>query len=94
MRVLLEARDPANGESAAQEMARGGLDVEAVRLDVTDAASIGAFGDRLGAVDVLINSAGIDYDADQTAIGADLARGRSIFERPACGGGAGAGSSM
>ena len=80
MQVLLGSRDWAKGEAAALELARNGFDVEAVRLDVTDAASIGALGDRLGAVDVLINNAGIDYDTDQTAIGADLARVREAFE--------------
>ena len=80
MRVLLGSRDAAKGEAAAREMARGGLDVEAVALDVTDATSIRGLGDRLGAVDVLINNAGVDYDTDQTPIGADLARVRETFE--------------
>ena len=80
MRVLIGARDPAKGEAAALEMARGGFDVEAVALDVTDAASIQALGDKLGAVDVLINNAGVDYDTDQTPISADLARVRRTFE--------------
>jgi hypothetical protein len=71
MRVLIGARDPAKGEAAALEMARGGFNVEAVALDVTDAASIQALGDKLGAVDVLINNAGVDYDTDQTPISAD-----------------------
>ena len=61
-------------------MARGGFDVEAVALDVTDAASIRALGDQLGAVDVLINNAGVDYDTDQTVVSADLARVRRLFE--------------
>jgi NAD(P)-dependent dehydrogenase (short-subunit alcohol dehydrogenase family) len=80
MRVLLGSRDAAKGEAAAREMARGGLDVEAVTLDVTDATSIRGLGDRLGAVDVLINNAAVDYDTDQTPIGADLARVRETFE--------------
>jgi NAD(P)-dependent dehydrogenase (short-subunit alcohol dehydrogenase family) len=80
MRVLLGSRDAAKGEAAAREMARGGLDVEAVALDVTDATSIRGLGDRLGAVDVLINNAAVDYDTDQTPIGADLARVRETFE--------------
>jgi NAD(P)-dependent dehydrogenase (short-subunit alcohol dehydrogenase family) len=80
MRVLIGARDPAKGEAAAREMDRGGFDVEAVTLDVTDAASIQALGDKLGAVDVLINNAGVDYDTDQTPIAADLARVRATFE--------------
>ena len=80
MRVLLGARDPAKGGAAAREMSRGGFDVEAVTLDVTDAASIRALGDQLATVDVLINNAGVDYDTDQTPIGADLARVRKTFE--------------
>jgi len=80
MRVLSGARDPAMGEKAAREMARGGFDVEAVALDVTDAVSIRALGDQLGAVDVLINNAGVDYDTDQTVVSADLARVRRLFE--------------
>jgi NAD(P)-dependent dehydrogenase (short-subunit alcohol dehydrogenase family) len=80
MRVLLGARDPAKGGKAAQEMARGGFDVEAVALDVTDAASIRALGDQLGAVDVLVNNAGVDYDTDQTVVSADLARVKRLFE--------------
>jgi NAD(P)-dependent dehydrogenase (short-subunit alcohol dehydrogenase family) len=80
LRVLIGARDPAKGEAAALEMARRGFDVEAVALDVTDAASIQALGDKLGAVDVLINNAGVDYDTDQTPISADLARVRRTFE--------------
>ncbi len=80
MRVLLGARDPSKGEAAARLMAQGGLDVQAVALDVTDAASIRALRDRVGAVDVLVNNAGVDYDTDQTALSADLARVRGTFE--------------
>ncbi len=80
MRVLLGARDPSKGEAAARLMAQGGLDVEAVALDVTDAASIQALRDRVGAADVLVNNAGVDYDTDQTALSADLARVRRTFE--------------
>jgi NADP-dependent 3-hydroxy acid dehydrogenase YdfG len=81
MRVLIGARDPAKGEAAALQMARGGFDVEAVALDVTDAASIQALGDKLGAADVLINNAGVDYDTDQTPISADLARVRKTRQQ-------------
>ena len=80
MCVLLGVRDLAKGEKAAREMAYGGLDVEAVALDVTDAASIRALGDQLGAVDVLINNAGVNYDTDQTVVSADLARVKHLFE--------------
>jgi NAD(P)-dependent dehydrogenase (short-subunit alcohol dehydrogenase family) len=80
LRVLLGARDAAKGAAAAREMSRGGFEVEAVELDVADAASIRALGAELSAVDVLINNAGVDYDTDQTAISADLARVRQAFE--------------
>jgi NAD(P)-dependent dehydrogenase (short-subunit alcohol dehydrogenase family) len=80
LRVLMGARDGDKGRAAALEMARGGLDVEAVTLDVTDEASIRALGEKLGAVDVLINNAGVDYDTDQTVVAADLARVRAAFE--------------
>jgi hypothetical protein len=56
-----------------------GLDVRAVRLDVTDAATMSGIA-ALGPVDVLVDNAGGDDDQDQTALPADLA-GRS---RPTC----------
>ena len=80
MLVLLGSRDPAKGEAAARGLAQAGLDVEPVVLDVTDAASIRALQDRLAAVDVLVNNAGVDYDTDQTALSADLARVRRILD--------------
>jgi len=80
MRVFLGARDPPKGVAAARLMAQGGLDVQAVALDVTDAASIQALRDRVSAVDVLVNNAGVDYDTDQTALSADLTRVRRTFE--------------
>jgi NAD(P)-dependent dehydrogenase (short-subunit alcohol dehydrogenase family) len=80
MRVLMGARDQAKGEAAAAALAREGGDVEAVRLDVADAAQIRALDPRLGAVDVLVNNAGVDYDTDQSALFADLMRVRKTFE--------------
>ena len=83
MRVLLGARDPARGEPAAAALAGEGLDVRAVRLDIADPASVQALARDLaasGAVDVLVNNAGVDYDTDQTALSADLARVRRSFE--------------
>ena len=80
MRVLLASRDPAKGEAAARALAREGLAVEAVSLDVTEAASIRALHPRLATVDVLVNNAGVDYDTDQTALSADLNRVRKAFE--------------
>jgi NAD(P)-dependent dehydrogenase (short-subunit alcohol dehydrogenase family) len=80
MRVLLGARNPAKGEAAARALSREGLSVEAVALDVTDAAGFQALQPRLATVDVLVNNAGVGYDTDETALSADLERVRSIFE--------------
>ncbi len=80
MRVLLAARDPAKGEAAARTLAREGLAVEAVSLDVMEAASIRELHPRLATVDALVNNAGVDYDTDQTALSADLNRVRKAFE--------------
>jgi NAD(P)-dependent dehydrogenase (short-subunit alcohol dehydrogenase family) len=80
MRVVLAARDAAKGEAAAAMLAREGLSVEALELDVIDTARIEALRARLARVDVLINNAGIDYDTDQSALFADLARVRKTFE--------------
>jgi NAD(P)-dependent dehydrogenase (short-subunit alcohol dehydrogenase family) len=80
MRVLMGARDPAKGEAAASALTREGGDVEAVQLDVAAAAQIRALDPRLGAVDVLVNNAGVDCDTDQSALFADLMRVRKTFE--------------
>ncbi len=77
MRVLLAARDPAKGEAAAAALAGEGLDARAVRLDVADPTSVQALA---GSIDMLVNNTGVDYDTDQTALSADLARVRWTFE--------------
>lgn len=78
MQVMLGARDPARGEAAAAALAREGIAVQAVHLDVTNVASADAPLAR--SVDVLVNNAGVDYDTDQTALTADLSRVRRTFE--------------
>lgn len=64
--VLLAARDRAKGVDAALKLQGEGLDVEALTLDVTDAASIAAaaaeVGKKFGRLDILINNAGIAVD--------------------------------
>jgi NAD(P)-dependent dehydrogenase (short-subunit alcohol dehydrogenase family) len=61
--VVLAARDRTKGVDAALKLQAEGLDVEALTLDVTDAASIAAavkeIEMKFGRLDILINNAGI-----------------------------------
>jgi NAD(P)-dependent dehydrogenase (short-subunit alcohol dehydrogenase family) len=61
--VWLGARDPELGRTAAEKLAGDGTDVRFVQLDVTDDASVAAAAQRVedesGALDVLVNNAGI-----------------------------------
>jgi NAD(P)-dependent dehydrogenase (short-subunit alcohol dehydrogenase family) len=77
--LLLGSRDLAKGERAAAE-----LGVRAVRLDVTDPATIAGVAARLnadyGRLDVLVNNAAIDYDTWQTAAAPDFSVVRDALE--------------
>ena len=60
---VLAARDPDRGRAAAEDLrARDGVEVDVVRLDVTDPDSCWAAADEVrdlrGRVDVLVNNAG------------------------------------
>jgi NAD(P)-dependent dehydrogenase (short-subunit alcohol dehydrogenase family) len=77
--VVLGSRDPAKGETAAEELSRrgtGGDQIRAQQLDVTDGESV----ERLqawveaefGRLDALVNNAAINYDAWQRAETAEL----------------------
>ena len=55
-------------------------DVRAMRLDVTDAESVGAVGDALDRVDVLVNNAAISYDTWNRAATTDLDFVREALE--------------
>ena len=66
--VLLGARDEQRGATAAEELTAQGIDARAVKLDVTNEASIQSAarhvaGDLGGVLDVLVNNAGISIDA-------------------------------
>jgi NAD(P)-dependent dehydrogenase (short-subunit alcohol dehydrogenase family) len=80
--AVLGSRDAEKGERAAREL--GSPNVVARRLDVSDDASVGAFADWIdaahGGCDVLVNNAAVDYDTDQRAASADLARVRDDLE--------------
>jgi NAD(P)-dependent dehydrogenase (short-subunit alcohol dehydrogenase family) len=75
--VVLGARDPAKGKSAARELAdAGGGRVLPGQLDVTDPLSVDHLAtsvrDDLGRLDVLVNNAAIHYDTWQQAATADI----------------------
>ncbi|WP_158881040.1 SDR family NAD(P)-dependent oxidoreductase [Rhodanobacter sp. L36] len=66
MTVLLGAREFAAGEKLAKQFRRDGVDVVAVKLDVTVQADIDALSSLVdrnyGRLDVLVNNAGANYD--------------------------------
>jgi NAD(P)-dependent dehydrogenase (short-subunit alcohol dehydrogenase family) len=81
--VVLSARDEEKARAAAAELSAGGADVRPLALDVSDPRSIEAAAGRVaedfGALDVLVNNAGIgsdfgvsgtdpDFDAIQRAL--------------------------
>jgi NAD(P)-dependent dehydrogenase (short-subunit alcohol dehydrogenase family) len=76
--TVLGARDAQKGERAARDL--GSPNVVAHQLDVSEDASVGTFAQWLdqehGRCDVLVNNAAVDYDTDQRAASADLARVR------------------
>ncbi|MEW2916047.1 SDR family oxidoreductase [Ruegeria sp. ANG10] len=81
MKVLVSSRDLKKGEAAAQQIGRG---AEALQLDVCEQASVTAAFAKIeaehGRLDILVNNAGVDYDTDQQAHTADLARVHRAFE--------------
>lgn len=75
LRVVLSARNEAQGEAAARTLAESGLEVAFCPLDVTDPASVDAahawVEARYGRLDVLINNAAVYLDV-----------GVSVFDVP------------
>jgi NAD(P)-dependent dehydrogenase (short-subunit alcohol dehydrogenase family) len=71
----------ARSEDAAARVASSlGERVHGAVLDVTDPASVHALAQRLERVEVVVNNAAVDYDTDQRAVDADLARVRRALE--------------
>ena len=71
-RAILTARDGAKAEAAARGLAKKGLDVTAVMLDVTDEQSIAAAAREVdtafGHVDILVNNAAILVAEDDSLL--------------------------
>ncbi len=79
--LWLGSRDLEKGEQAAQCI---GANAKAVELDVASEESVSRAFALIGAecshIDAVVNNAGIDYDTDQRASTADLARIRRAFD--------------
>ena len=82
--VWIGARDEERGEAAAAGLRRDGVDAHALALDVTDDASVRAAADRLagevGALDVLVNNAGISIGTPVRATEEPVEDVRAMFE--------------
>ena len=83
--VYLGSRDLANGQQAVAHLHADGLtQVEPVQLDVADGASVqaarAAIGRTTSVLDVLINNAGINGGLPQSALTADLATFKRVFD--------------
>ena len=86
-RVILTARNPVEGNAAAEKLQSEDLDVLYHALDVTDPASAEALAgfvrERFGRLDILVNNAGIFRDGGPQAarlLDADLDMLRTTFE--------------
>ncbi|WPV66264.1 SDR family oxidoreductase [Chitinophaga sp. LS1] len=67
--VYLGSRDPENGQAAVEKLKAEGLtNVSAIQLDVTSQASVDAARKAIGALDVLVNNAGISGVSAQSAL--------------------------
>jgi NAD(P)-dependent dehydrogenase (short-subunit alcohol dehydrogenase family) len=82
--VILSARDDAAAKARAKTLAARGLDVVAMRLDVTDEASIKTLAEEIergfGRLDILINNAAGTAPYGELAASADLAVARQVID--------------
>ena len=82
--VLIGARDEAKGAEAAQKLRAEGLDVQSIKLDVTDISSIAnaakKIEERFGKLDILVNNAGIMLDSGVNPSNLDVNVLKQTFE--------------
>jgi NAD(P)-dependent dehydrogenase (short-subunit alcohol dehydrogenase family) len=84
--VLIGARDEVKGDEAAEKLRAEGIDAHAVKLDVTDGATIDAtkklVEEKFGKLDILVNNAGITggYGWDTPPSDVPLDTVRKVFE--------------
>lgn len=82
--VIIGARDPERGRTAAETLATQDLTVEAIRIDVNDGDSIKAAAttirERHGRLDILVNNAGIVDAEDGPPTSASPEAARRIME--------------
>jgi NAD(P)-dependent dehydrogenase (short-subunit alcohol dehydrogenase family) len=82
--VIIGARDPERGRTAAETLAARGLTVEAIRIDLNDGNSITAAAEtireRYGRLDILVNNAGIVDAEDGPPTSASPEAARRIME--------------
>ncbi|MFC9892783.1 SDR family NAD(P)-dependent oxidoreductase [Nocardia sp. NPDC127579] len=84
MTVLVGARSAERGAEAAEKLRAEGVDVRAVEIDATDAASIAAaaawIAAEFGRLDVLVNNAGISGGSFEKPSATSLDGLREVFE--------------
>ena len=82
--VMMGARNLQRGQHAASDLAKTGLDIEAIEIDLTDEASIASAAEKLaakyGRLDILINNAGIVDPEDGTPSVSSTAATRRLME--------------
>jgi NAD(P)-dependent dehydrogenase (short-subunit alcohol dehydrogenase family) len=80
--TVASMRNPAKADLLMQRASEEGLAIGLVQLDVTDDASVQSavaeIEQQHGAIDVLVNNAGVGYDGSVETI--DMDRARAVFE--------------
>ena len=84
LRVIIGARDAERGKKAAQTLGNEGIGARYLHLDLTDPASVEQAAEdirgREGALNILVNNAGISDPRDGSPAHAELDAVRRVFE--------------